>query len=109
VNAYLSGNLVRVATYSGSISSPSGGFLDENGILADPTTVTLTYRPGPSSPLVSVTYPSTPVVRDAAGLYHADLDTTDAAATAIWTYEWGGTGTVQATAASEFTVTVPFL
>lgn len=109
MNTYLRGSLVRVATYTGPVGNPTGGFLDENGELADPTVVTLTYRPGTGQDLVTVTYPSAPVERDATGLYHADLDTTPATASSPWTYEWDGTGAVQAPAANAFIVDVPYL
>lgn len=108
MNSYLAGTLVRVATYSGSTSSPVGGFRDATGTLADPTTVTLKYRAGTGA-VTTVTYPSAPVVKDATGLYHADLDTTGSATTApvIWLYEWIGTGTVQAPAQNQFEVDAP--
>jgi hypothetical protein len=109
VNTYLAGNLIRVASYSGLVTSPTGGFRDATGTLADPSVVTLKYRPGPGAALVTVTYPASPIVRDGAGLYHADLDTSAAIVTATWTYEWSGTGTVQALAASAFGVTIPYL
>jgi hypothetical protein len=108
-NTYLAGNLVRVATYAGSPGAPSGGFLNAAGDLADPAVVTLTYRPGTGRPLVTATYPAAPVIRDAAGLYHADLDTTGAAESATWTYMWSGTGAVQAAAANAFIVNLPYL
>jgi hypothetical protein len=109
VNTYLRGALVRVATYTGPVDNPAGGFRDANGDLADPTVVTLTYRPGTGQELVTVTYPASPVERDATGLYHADLDTTPALASLPWTYEWTGTGAVQAPAANAFIVDVPYL
>jgi hypothetical protein len=102
-NTYLAGSLVRVATYAGDIISPVGGFRDDTGTLADPTTITLKYRPGTEASIVTVTYPAAPVVRDAAGLYHADLDTTGFS-TDTWTYEWIGTGDVQAIADNAFQV-----
>lgn len=102
-NTYLAGSLVRVATYAGSIADPVGGFRDADGILADPTTVTLKYRPGAQAQVVTVAYPAVPLARDDAGLYHADLDTTGAD-TDTWTYEWVGTGEVQAIASGAFQV-----
>lgn len=102
-NTYLAGSLVRVATYVGDIASPVGGFRDDTGTLADPTTVTLKYRPGVSAMVVTVIYPAEPIVRDEAGLYHADLDTTGEP-TDTWTYEWIGTGAVQAIADNTFQV-----
>jgi hypothetical protein len=102
-NTYLAGSLVRVATYAGSLSDPVGGFRNADGILADPTAVTLKYRPGKQATVVTVVYPAVPIIRDDTGLYHADLDTTGAA-TDTWTYEWVGTGAVQAIAERTFQV-----
>lgn len=108
-NTYLAGTLVRVATYAGDIISPVGGFRDDTGTLADPTTITLKYRPGVSASVVTVIYPAAQIVRDDAGLYHADLDTTGAQSD-TWTYEWIGTGNVQAIADNTFQVqAAPFL
>jgi hypothetical protein len=102
-NTYLAGSLVRVATYAGPLPDPAGGFRDDTGTLADPTSITLKYRPGVVASVVTVIYPAVPIVRDAAGLYHADLDTTGAD-TDTWTYEWIGTGNVQAIADNSFQV-----
>jgi hypothetical protein len=102
-NTYLAGSLVRVANYAGSVTSPAGGFCDSNGNLGDPAQVTLRYQPGTDAETVTVTYPASPVVRDGAGLYHADLDTTGFPA-GTWTYVWEGSGGVQATAQAAFAV-----
>lgn len=109
LNTYLAANIIRVATYSGTIASPVGGFRDQNGNLADPTTITLSYRQGPGAPLVTAVYPAAPIVKDGVGLYHADLDTTGTNPSATWTYEWLGVGNVQAAAANAFIVDAPFL
>jgi hypothetical protein len=109
VNTYLAGNIVRVATYSGTISAPAGGFQDQNGVPADPTVITLSYRPGPGAAEVTIIYPDARIVRDGAGLYHADLDTTGTSPSATWTYLWDGTGAIQAAAANAFIVTAPFI
>ncbi len=101
-NTYLEGSLVRVATYEGTTFAPMGGFRDVNGVFTDPLSVVLKYKAG-SAPLVTVAYPSPPITRDAAGLYHADLDTTGFGACTV-TYEWNGTGTVQAIAQGDFNV-----
>lgn len=107
-NTYLAGSLVRVATYSGSVSSPAGGFRDSSGALVDPQTVTLKYRPGVNAGVVTAVYPAAPIIRDAAGLYRADLDTTGGL-TDTWTYLWVGTLTDQAIAKGTFNVqAVPF-
>ena len=107
MNCYLAGTLVRVATYTGTIEAPSGGFRGEDGNLADPTAVTLLYRSG-SVQLATFTYGTDEiVVRDGTGLYHADLDTTGSPASQ-WTYEWTGAGTVIAAADGAFNVEVAF-
>lgn len=110
MNSYLEGTLVTVATYSGSIANPLGGFRDENGLLTDPSTVTLKYAPAGSAEVV-VMYPNAPIVKDGEGLYHANLDSTGSAPTdpVIWSYEWLGTGTVQAVAQAQFEITPPYL
>jgi len=102
-NTYLAGSLVRVSTYASGSVSPVGGFRDADGNLADPSVVTMKYRPGVAAAVVTVTYPASPIVRDGTGLYHADLDTTGAA-TDTWTYLWDGQGAVQAIADSFFYV-----
>ena len=102
-NNYLAGSLIRVATYTGPINNPVGGFRDQNGNLADPVTVTLEYRQGPGGTLTTVTYPSAPIVKDGTGLYHADLDTTGSPEQP-WEYAWIGTGAVQAVASNNFVV-----
>jgi hypothetical protein len=108
INTYLAGSLVRVATYAGNVFAPVGGFRNSDGVLVDPTTVTLEYQPGPGQPVVTVVYPSAPIARDGVGLYHADLDTTGSA-TCTWTYTLKGTGSAQAIAEGTFNVTaVPF-
>jgi hypothetical protein len=106
VNVYAQGSLVRVATYSGTIAAPVGGFRDINGNLADPITITLKYRPGQAAATITVIYPASPAIKDAVGLYHADLDTTSESSIPLdeWTYEWIGFGTIQAAAQSIFVV-----
>lgn len=108
MNSYLDGTLVTVATYSGSIASPVGGFRDSSGNLADPTTVVLKYQVG-NAPEVTATYPSSPIVKDAVGLYHANLDTTGLAPNSpvIESYRWIGTGAVQAPAQNAFEIRPP--
>ena len=106
MDSYFAGQLVRVACYTGSIISPTGGFRDAVGDLTDPTVVTLRYQPGEQAAIASITYPDPQIVRDGPGLYHCDLDTTGSSG--AWTYEWVGTGTVQATASSAFVVRSPF-
>lgn len=103
ISTYLAGSLVRVATYAYSVAAASGGFRDSNGNPVDPTTVVLSYRPGVSASVITVTYPSFPISHDGVGLYHADLDTTGYS-TDTWTYTWSGTGAAQAIAEGSFYV-----
>lgn len=106
-NQYLTGSLVRVATYGGSIAAPVGGFRDVNGNLADPTVVILKYKPGVAANTLTITYPTAPIVKDSVGLYHADLDTTGLVLPIDeWSYEWIGTGIIQAVAKAIFEVTL---
>lgn len=95
VNTYYAGTLVRVATYTGLIASPTGGFRDNTGTLADPVLVVLQYRTSENGPLTTITTPDSRIVHDATGLFHADLDTTGSAE-ALWTYAWSGAGGLQA-------------
>jgi hypothetical protein len=110
VNSYVAGSLVRVATYTGLITNPVFGFRDASGNLADPTVVTLKYRPAGGAVTTAV-YPAAPIVKDAVGLYHADVDTTGSAPTApvIWSYSWTGTGAVQGIAQNQFEATPPLI
>jgi hypothetical protein len=105
-NQYLTGSLVRVACYSGTVAAPVGGFRDANGNLADPSVIILKYKPGAKAATITVTFPTAPIVKDAVGLYHADIDTTGLLIPLDeWTYEWVGTGTIQAAAKAIFEVT----
>jgi hypothetical protein len=96
-NVYDAGDQIIVSSYQWPLTNPViGGFLmakaDNTGWqLADPTTVTLTYRINQGAPVV-LTYNPGVIVRDGTGLYHAVLDTTSLPGT--WTYRWQGTGAV---------------
>lgn len=105
MNCYLAGSLVRVATYTGTVAKPIGGFRNEQGILVDPVTVTFSYQAG-QAPVQVITFPAPPLTKDGAGLYHADLDTTGM--TGLWTYVWDGVGLIQAIAKNSFVVQAPF-
>ena len=90
-----------MATNSGPVSSPVGGFLNASGVLTDPATVTITIRDATGA----ITNPAP--VKDGVGLYHYDIDTTGKPG--IWTYEWKGSGGIQAIAANQFTVVAALL
>lgn len=107
-NTYFAGDQVIVSTYLWPLTTPVvDGFLAPNGqqtgfVLADPTTVTLTYRVNQGSP-VTLTTSSTPaIVKDGTGLYHVVLDTTNLPG--LWTYRWQGTGAVVAQRTRSFIV-----
>lgn len=91
MNVYTSGALVRV----------KAAFTDATGAAADPTTVTLKYRKGASGS----TQTATPV-HDSTGAFHFDLDTTGWTGDEmqVWTYQYVGTGLVQALGAKDFGV-----
>lgn len=100
MNTYISGSLVR----------SSAAFLDASGAATDPTAIVMKWRTGAGS-TTTVTYPTAPIIKDSAGNYHADFDTTG------WTgpnpleyfVQWTGTGTVQAIDADVWEVTPPQL
>lgn len=91
-NVYLAGNKVRVSV----------AFTDANGAAIDPTTVSLEYSVLPAVATVVGYNPGT-VIRDSAGNYHFDIDTT--ALLGVVTYEWISTGVGQAAASGQFAVT----
>jgi hypothetical protein len=95
-NSYYTGSLITIANYTGTIAAPIQGFRDANGNLADPTTVILKYRPGSAAATITITYPDARIVKDAVGLYHANIDSTGLTTQQIdeWQYEWIGQGSI---------------
>ena len=87
---YISGTLVRTRAQ----------FTDLNGVLTDPTSVTLKYQ-GPGS--VQTPTP----VHDSAGTYHYDIDTSGwlGPGNVDYVIEWTGTGAVQVVGDDLFTIT----
>jgi hypothetical protein len=83
---YPAGQLVRMATYGGTIASPTLGFRDVNGNLIDPATVQLKFAVGGAAP-TTYTYGGGQIVHDGVGLYHYDLDTTGMGGSIV-VYEW---------------------
>lgn len=76
-------------------------FRDFNGVLADPTTVTVKIRKGDGTIVVKTFPTDTDIVKDSTGVYHIDIDT-DVAGT--WTVRFAGTGTVKAAIEQRFKV-----
>lgn len=73
--AYIIGEVVRLSLR----------VADLTGLAADPGTVTLKIKPGAGA-VTDYLYGSAPeVVRDDAGLYHADIELT---AAGLWAYRW---------------------
>lgn len=101
MSTYLAGSLVRVSVTFTAIG----------GAAADPTTVTLKYRPGAGAAVTTLTYAGSQITKAATGSYYTDLDTTSwvTAGSITATLEWIGTGTCQAVITDEFTVTEPVL
>lgn len=93
---YLSGSLVRsIATFTNAL-----------GAAADPTTVTLKYSAS-GGPVTTAVYPAAPIIKDSAGVYHADLDTTGLLGGAAQQFivEWKGAGAVQAIGTDTWNIT----
>jgi hypothetical protein len=92
------------------VRTKAQNFTSLDGGVADPTTVVLKYRRGSGS-TTTVTYPSAPIVKDSAGNYHADLDTTGFSGPGreLWEVQWTGTGTVAVIGSDSWMVEAPIL
>lgn len=101
MNTYVSGTAVRTRARN---------FTNIDGTVADPDTVTLRYRKG-SGGTNTVVYPSSPIVKDSVGNYHADLDTSGFAGPGLqfWQVQWTGTGSVAAIGNDSWNVEAPTL
>ena len=80
-------------------------FTNLAGSAADPTEVIFAYQVGTNAPQ-QVVY-GTPqswgtIIRDAAGTYHVDIDTTSNPG--VWNYTWAGFGGVQTRAENQLLV-----
>src|SRR6266516_5451637 len=94
-NTYVSGTLIRISNWTGTLANPVDGYRDSSGNLADPTIVILKYRPGKAATIVTVQYPTSPLVKDAVGLYHAEIDSSGQIVDLDeWKYEWIGQGSI---------------
>lgn len=68
---FFANEAIRLSNWTGPSATPTGGFLNESGVLYDPATPTLRYRlPGSSGP-TSVSGGS--LVHDGTGLYHLNV------------------------------------
>ncbi len=95
---------------SGSLVTTSAAFVNEAGAATDPSTIVLKYKKDAGATTV-ITAPSSPIVRDSEGNYHADLDTSGFTGPGLqqWFAEWDGTGAVQALAPDAWLVKPPLL
>ena len=93
MNTYLIGNAARASVRFINATT---------GAATDPTTVVLRVK----DPVLTVTVYTYGVdailVKDSVGNYHLDIPLNSAG---VWRYRWEGTGTNQAAAESQFTVT----
>ncbi len=78
--------------YAGQPIRFEGPFTDLSGVAIDPTVVTFSWTVGIGGTWTEYTYgvPGSPIVRDAPGMYHVDLDTTGQPG--MYTGEWASNG-----------------
>jgi hypothetical protein len=95
---------------SGSLVTSAAAFVNQAGVPADPGTITLRYKKDAAATTV-VTFPASPIVKDSAGNYHADLDTSGFTGPGLqqWFAEWKGTGAVTAIGPDAWLVKPPLL
>jgi hypothetical protein len=85
------GDLVRVSVT----------FTNMSEAVVDPTGITLKYKT-PGGVITTLTYPTdAALVRDSTGVYHADIDATEAG---TWEYRFQGTGAVKAAVEGLFNI-----
>jgi hypothetical protein len=79
---YVVGQAIRLSNWSGPLATPTGGFLNQSGVLYDPATPTLRYRlPGQAVQSVS----GGSLTKDGVGLYHTVvIPTADGVIVAAW-------------------------
>lgn len=91
------GDVVRVTT--------DPGFTNAAGAPADPTTVNLLWKVGSGGAVTTWTRPAagpdTQIVKDATGVYHADIPVVEAG---VHYFRWEGTGAVVAAEEGRFSV-----
>ena len=77
------------------------------GILTDPTAVTLKFRWGNNAATVWTYGGTGSIVRVSEGVYSAELDTSGTVGVANWMVEWIGTGACAAVEVATFPVQPP--
>jgi hypothetical protein len=95
---------------SGALVTTSAAFVNEAGAAADPSTITLKYKLDGAA-TTTVTYPTSPIVKDSVGNYHADLATAGFTGPGYqaWFIEWTGAGAVTAIQNDAWLVQPPLL
>jgi hypothetical protein len=88
----------------GTIVTVYGDF-DVASVPTDPGSTTLTVQ-DPAGGETTYTYPASPIVRDSAGRFHADL-VPDAAG--IWKYRWAGVGLADGASEGQFYIEASFV
>jgi hypothetical protein len=78
-----------------------GTFKDADGDLADPTTVSFSFRNDDGEVTTYLYGTDTEIVRDSIGKYHVNVD---ASSSGIWRYRFFSSGTVKAADEGEFIV-----
>jgi len=89
----------------GSLVTVSGAFENDAGTPTNPTTTKLKVQVGVGTTTTYV-YGSSAIANPETGIFTFEIDTTGLAATGsvVVTYEWIGTGNVQAIGAQQFEV-----
>ncbi len=77
--------------------------ITDNGVLADPATLTLKVRT-PAGVIATYTYPGAPIVKDSVGVYHPDIVLT---AAGTWVAQWATTSPAQVQGASILVAPAP--
>ena len=65
---YFVGQAIRLSNWTGPSASPTGGYLNQSGVLYDPTTPSLSYLLPGSAAITTVSGGA--LTKDATGLYH---------------------------------------
>jgi hypothetical protein len=101
----------RTVYKSGTLVISSALFQDDAGTATDPTAVVVKYKLGGAAAQTFTYGTDEEVVRDAAGEYHVNFDTTGWAGpdNRLDLTQWTGTGDVQAIGDDEWEVEPPLL
>lgn len=85
-------------------------FSDVEGVIADPTTVTLRVRPQGGAEVVYVYGTDAELIKDSVGNYHLDYPVPPIVPhrELIFHYQWEGIGAVQAVEPGTFVVSDPY-